>query len=222
MAEQAIRIRLGNPAPRRGLQSSIRADGLKIDSQLEALGSRPGAFGRWAILVKRGCYLCSIPDSTPSQGPTQQHSKLEGNEIRAYKIRRRPESMVLVFGVTFIIALVFNGLWVVTHDKIDGGVLVLCSVVGGLVGWALAILATPTDEKEKLQFNAFAKVIAGFWSGFLIVKLNDVFSVRGFKAFLNKDDNLQMEICVRLHNRIFPHRIDMHYSCAHVRPDRRE
>lgn len=55
---------------------------------------------------------------------------------------------------------------------------------------ALAVLATPADDKETLQFNAFAKAIAGFLTGVLFVKLNELVSVEDLKAFLKINDNL--------------------------------
>ena len=63
-------------------------------------------------------------------------------------------------------------------------------MVGDLIGWALAVLATPAGEKEGLQFNAYAKVVSGFLSGILFTKLNDLVSVGGVKNFLRKSDNL--------------------------------
>jgi hypothetical protein len=88
--------------------------------------------------------------------------------------------------------LFFNGIYLAFCDHIDGGVLVLCSIIGGLSGWALAVLATPADEDEGLKFNAYAKVISGFLSGFLFVKLNDLVSADRLGTFLNKDDNLRV------------------------------
>jgi len=54
--------------------------------------------------------------------------------------------------------------------------LILGSVIGGLIGWAIGVLATPTSEKEVMQFNAYAKLVSGFLSGYLFTKLNDLLS----------------------------------------------
>jgi hypothetical protein len=103
---------------------------------------------------------------------------------------RDPRRTAVIFGVTCILVLFLNAAWLTRYHHIYAGVPVLCSVVGDLIGWALAVLATPAGEKEGLQFNAYAKVVSGFLSGILFTKLNDLVSVGGVKNFLRKSDNL--------------------------------
>jgi hypothetical protein len=118
-----------------------------------------------------------MPDPMPTPEPNQRPV-------------RDPRRTAVVFGVTCILVLVINAVWLTKYHQIYAGVLVLCSVVGGLTGWALAVLATPANKKEGLQFNAYSKVISGFLSGFLFTKVNDLVSVGGVKNFLKQPGNL--------------------------------
>ncbi len=95
-----------------------------------------------------------------------------------------------MFGVVCIVVLCLNAVWLTQRHQIYAGTLILCSVIGGLVGWALAVLATPAGDREGLQFNAYAKVVSGFLSGFLFTRLNDLFSVEDVRKVLNQSDNL--------------------------------
>jgi hypothetical protein len=48
--------------------------------------------------------------------------------------------------------------------------LVLCSMIGGLLGWTVAMLASPA-ERDRKDFLTFSKLLSGFVSGFLLVKV---------------------------------------------------
>jgi hypothetical protein len=76
-----------------------------------------------------------MPDSVPTPIPRHNQQPV-----------RDPRRTAVVFGVTCIVVLFLNAVWLTRDHHIYGGVLVLCSVVGGLVGWAFAVLATPTGE----------------------------------------------------------------------------
>jgi hypothetical protein len=105
---------------------------------------------------------------------------------------RNPRLIAVVFAVSCIVVLTVNGCCLAIYRHISGGMLVLCSIIGGLVGWAVAVLATPAPENpnERLQFNAYAKVISVFLSGFLFTKLNSFFTAKRVNSFLERPDNL--------------------------------
>jgi len=78
-----------------------------------------------------------------------------------------------VIGLVALLALIaacFN----VGADK---WINVLLLIFGGLLGWVTGILATPLDPKEKSQFSTFAAAISTFLSGFLVAKLDQLFTI---------------------------------------------
>jgi hypothetical protein len=95
-----------------------------------------------------------------------------------------------IFAGTCILVLTANGAWIVNSQNVHGGVLVVCSLIGGLIGWSLAVMATPANENEKLQFGAYARLVTGFLSGFVFTKLNELLSVQELRGFLQTGDNL--------------------------------
>ena len=50
-------------------------------------------------------------------------------------------------------------------------VLPLLALTAALVGWVVAILATPYSKDEKKRFSEFAKILSGIVTGFLLGKI---------------------------------------------------
>ncbi|WP_335038762.1 hypothetical protein [Nostoc sp.] len=48
----------------------------------------------------------------------------------------------------------------------------LISLLGGLIGWVLGNVASPVSPDEKQVFSELAKVVATFFSGYLLSKLD--------------------------------------------------
>lgn len=103
---------------------------------------------------------------------------------------RNPRRIALLFGGTCATALLGNiGLLANMNHGHRGSYLLLCSVVGGLIGWALAVLASPT-EKEKKMFAGYAKIISGFLTAYVFVRLDPI-----LKDFVD-DPKLRTEVAV--------------------------
>ncbi|HEV2990560.1 MAG TPA: hypothetical protein VG759_19140 [Candidatus Angelobacter sp.] len=104
---------------------------------------------------------------------------------------RNPRRTAIIFGPICIVVLYVNAFFLTRCSfHIHGGMLVLCSIIGGLAGWTFAVLATPASGEERLQFNSYAKVVSGFLSGFLFTKFSNVISDTGLKNFLKQSDHL--------------------------------
>jgi hypothetical protein len=95
-----------------------------------------------------------------------------------------------IFAGSCLLVLIANGVWIVNSQNVNGGALVVCSLIGGLIGWSLAVIATPANEKEKLQFGTYARLVAGFLSGFVFTKLSEFLSAQDLKGFLTTGDHL--------------------------------
>ncbi|WP_421657339.1 hypothetical protein [Leptothermofonsia sp. ETS-13] len=54
---------------------------------------------------------------------------------------------------------------------------VLFLFCGGLLGWILGILITPTSDVERTKFSEFGKAIATFLTGFLVAKIERIFEL---------------------------------------------
>jgi len=48
---------------------------------------------------------------------------------------------------------------------------------GGLLGWILGILITPISATEESRFSEYGKAIATFLTGFLVAKVDRIFSL---------------------------------------------
>lgn len=103
---------------------------------------------------------------------------------------RDPRRTAVIFSLVCAYVLALNGYFLCTEHNIYAGTLVLCSILGGLVGWAIAVLATPFDEKEAIRFSEYLKVTSAFLSGFIFTKLNEILTVADIKSFLSNANNL--------------------------------
>ena len=76
-------------------------------------------------------------------------------------------SFVGLIAILFVVAyLVWSG------SKTDHWWLAMLGVVGGLVGWALGIVATPYNESEKGRLGQIMSAVAAFGSGVFVAKVD--------------------------------------------------
>ncbi|MEO8547248.1 MAG: hypothetical protein ABI422_02655 [Sphingomicrobium sp.] len=80
--------------------------------------------------------------------------------------------------------------------------LLLLAVFGALLGWVVAILATPLSEGEGQRFGELAKVISGFVTGYLLSKLDPLvgalFSVGNDGRAVIADPNVAERVLITL------------------------
>ena len=62
-------------------------------------------------------------------------------------------------------------LWAARLPDIAPELPTLLSLLGGILGWTVGLLATPTGESERKQFLEYFKAIAAVASGFTLAKL---------------------------------------------------
>ena len=90
------------------------------------------------------------------------------------RISEKLEEITLSMAVSCAMAVavaVYIGWWAY-HP--EAPFLPLLAVTSALVGWVVAILATPYSKEEKEQFSEFGKVVSGIVTGFLLGKLGPV------------------------------------------------
>ena len=68
----------------------------------------------------------------------------------------------IFFGAILSVCLVNIGSWFN----------LLISLLGGLIGWVLGNVASPVNHDEQKTFSELAKIIATFFSGYLVSKLD--------------------------------------------------
>ena len=62
---------------------------------------------------------------------------------------RRPRRTAIVFGSICSVVLYMNAYFLTRCSyHIHGGMIVLCSILGGLAGWTLAVLVTPASVND--------------------------------------------------------------------------
>jgi hypothetical protein len=88
------------------------------------------------------------------------------------KIREQLGEITLSMWASCLMALVAGGYVVVRCVKSDDSLLILLALTGALIGWVVAILATPLSKDEGDRFGELAKIISGFVSGYLLSKVD--------------------------------------------------
>ena len=53
----------------------------------------------------------------------------------------------------------------------------LIVIGGGLTGWVIGILITPTSRGERAQFSEYGKAISAFVTGFVAAKIDKIFDL---------------------------------------------
>lgn len=92
-----------------------------------------------------------------------------------YNVRsaRNTRTIANVMGFTCSGGLLFNLLALRSmNPPHPASYLILCSVIGGLIGWGVAVLATPRVKDDETTFAKYAKIISGFLSGWLVAKVD--------------------------------------------------
>ncbi|WP_445635563.1 hypothetical protein [Nostoc sp. DSM 114161] len=81
-------------------------------------------------------------------------------------------NLTAIFFGTILFVCLFN---IDKNDKDDPNRIwlnLLISLLGGLIGWVLGNVASPVSPDEKQVFSELAKVVATFFSGYLLSKLD--------------------------------------------------
>jgi hypothetical protein len=86
-----------------------------------------------------------------------------------------PSFPIKMAGVVLLIVIV--GLLYKWHDDLA----VLCAVLGVAIGWLVGTLISPYGSEAK-QFETFGKVVSAFLTGFLVSKIDSIFTL------LSRDD----------------------------------
>ena len=59
---------------------------------------------------------------------------------------------------------------------------ILILLTGGVIGWIVGIIITPTTRNERTQFSEYGKALSTFVTGYLLAKVDKVFELTVTKA----------------------------------------
>ncbi len=88
-----------------------------------------------------------------------------------YGFRQYLREITIPMWASCFMALVVGGYLAVRSFQSGDPLLPLLALTAALVGWVVAILATPYSQDEKKRFSEFAKILSGVVTGFLLGKI---------------------------------------------------
>ena len=96
------------------------------------------------------------------------------------------------FTAIFFGSIFFTCLFNIAPERVWLNLLI--SLLGGLIGWVFGNAASPVSEGEKETFNELGKVVATFFSGYLVSKLDRF--IEGVLFRSNQiDENSWISVC---------------------------
>ena len=86
-------------------------------------------------------------------------------------IRKYLREITLPMWASLAMALLVGGYLTYRALRSQDPLLPLLALTAALVGWVVAILATPYSPDEERRFSEFAKILSGIVTGFLLSKI---------------------------------------------------